>query len=282
MTVENFDSLLDIEVPGDADVDGGLPTDDAQPVAGKPEWLTDDLWDAENNSPIVDKLLDKLQKTDKQAKDLREKLGRRGAPPENYEEYKVDSEGAEWAELVTDDDEVLTEAKKMAQKLGLTQGQFAPLARIVMDSMYKQATAAGEEVPAELSEEEKASLIKAEHAKIGPNAPAVLKAVSEWVKTIEAQGVLSRDDVVTLKDMCVTGEQVRVLNKLRSLSGGAPVPMAIVDGVSIQGLPSDQEISDFFRSAEFQSGDKAAHARYHKWMAMRKEAGRPPTLQTRW
>lgn len=281
MTTEAFDSLLELDQPENdgAAEDAGQ---DAGQGAGKPEWLTDDLWDAEKNSPNIDKVLDKLQKSDKQAKDLREKLGRRGAPPENYEEYKVDTEGAEWAELVTDDDEVLVEAKKMAQKLGLTQGQFAPLARIVMDSMYKQAQAAGEQVPASLSEEEQAEMIKAEHAKIGPNAPAVLKAVSEWVKTIEAQGVLSRADVETLRDMSVTGDQVRVLNKLRTLSGGSPVPMAIVDGVSIQGLPSDQEIYDFVKSEEYQRGDKAAHTKYQKWMAMRKEAGRPNTLQTSW
>jgi hypothetical protein len=77
-----------------------------------------------------------------------------------------------------------------------------------------------QENPPELSAEEKEEIRQKEYAKIGANAPQIIKAVETWTRELKAQGQLSEDDIKAIQGMSVTGDQVRVLNKLRALSGG--------------------------------------------------------------
>lgn len=267
----NNDSILDLEGKND-----GVKFKPGE----KPEGLDDALWDAENKTFKGDALYEKLTAAEKQAKDLREKMGRRGAPPEKADDYKFEAPAdAPWKDMVPADDPVLKAAKDVAHKLGLSQGQFGPLVQEVLNAAYKNLEAQEGQEQAEPTEEEKAAFREAEIAKIGPNGPAVVKAVSEFVR--QNIGVhFDEKSVNTIKAMTSTTEGIHLLNQIREMVGsGERIPMGNIDGQAVTGLPSDAEIMSFMGSAEYQKGDAAALQKVDKWMDMRQKAGRPLYLQ---
>jgi len=267
----NNDSILDLEGKND-----GVKFKPGE----KPEGLDDALWDAENKTFKGDAIYEKLTAAEKQAKDLREKMGRRGAPPEKADDYKFEAPAdAPWKDMVPADDPVLKAAKDVAHKLGLSQGQFGPLVQEVLNAAYKNLEAQEGQEQAEPTEEEKAAFREAEISKIGPNGPAVVKAVSEFVR--QNIGVhFDEKSVDTIKAMTSTAEGIHLLNQIREMVGsGERIPMGNIDGQAVTGLPSDAEIMSFMGSAEYQKGDAAALQKVDKWMDMRQKAGRPLYLQ---
>lgn len=267
---DNNDSLLDLNS------DKGTP---AYKPGEKPEGLDDSLWDADNKTFKGDALYEKLTAAEKQAKDLREKMGRRGAPPEKADDYKLEiPDDAPWKESFKEDDPVWKSAKEIAHKYGLSQGQFGPFVKDFLDTAFK-SLAEGEGAQAkEPTAEEIAAAREAEISKVGPNGPAVVKAVSEFVR--QNIGVhFDKDATEFIKVATSTADGVKFLNAVREMVGGERLPMGNIDGQAVTGLPSDAEIMSFMGSPEYQKGDAAALQKVDKWMDMRQKAGRPIYLQ---
>ncbi len=264
------DSLLD--GLGDDGGDAGAKALDFS--KGKPEGFPDELWDADKNQPKADLLYQKMQDAEARAKGLRDKLAKgEGKPPKDAKEYTVDA-GEKGKALVKDDDPLLAEAQKIAHELKIpkeTYGKFmGKLTDFLADHIEKL-----QENPPELTPEQKAEIRQKEYAKIGTNAPQIIKAVETWGRELKAQGQFSEDDLAAFKSMALTGEQVRVLNKLRALAGGGKsLPMDF----SGDGLPSDSEISDMIVKAH-KSGDAAEAAKVEEILNKRRQAGRPERLQ---
>lgn len=242
----------------------------------KPEGLDDSLWDAEAKTFKADALFEKLTGAEKIAKDLREKMGRKGAPPEKADDYKFDLDDVPFKDALKADDPVLKKAKEVAHKLGIPQSQFGPLVKEVLGAAYE---AMGQE--SEITEptaEEKEAFRNAEIEKIGPNGPAVIRAVSEFVR--QNIGVhFDERSVETVKALTSTADGIHFMNQMREMLGGERLNMAALDGAAITGLPSDAEIFAFMKTPEFEKGDPTAHAKYDNWLTMRTKAGRPTALQ---
>jgi hypothetical protein len=266
----NSDSLLD-GVEGD---EGG----DAQPVdfsKGKPEGFPDDAWDAKENKPKADVLFNQLKAAEKRAADLRAKLGKGDhKPPKEAKEYtfKPTEKGAKaFKDGDMSKDPVVAAVAPIALKHGLSKEQYAGFMADMTDVLVDMAEKSGSESPAELSDEEKAEIRKAEYAKIGTNAVQVIKSVESWGRELKASGQFSEAELAAFKSMAMTGEQVRVLNKLRAMAGGGnALPMDFSD----DGLPSDNEIAELQAKVKTAEDQRKVDELYDK----RRRAGRPERL----
>jgi len=121
-------------------------------ATGKPEGFPDDFWDAEKNTPAVDKLYKEFQNRDKIAKDLRVKLSRgefTGKAPEDINEYTVEL-SEELKPLIPDGDPLFAAARQAAKDAGLPKEAFgkfmqpivAKLAELQAQQIEKQPTEA--------------------------------------------------------------------------------------------------------------------------------------------
>lgn len=262
----NSGGLLDLSSPVPASKDGD----------GRPDGLDAALWDSESKTFNGQALYERLTASEKQSRDLREKMGRRGAPPEKSDDYKVDVPAdSPWT--LEPNDPLLKAAKDIAYKYGLSQGQFGPFVKEFLDASQKINGEMAEIVP---TDEEIAAAKQAEISRIGPNGAAVIKAVSEFVR--QNIGVhFDSNSLETIKSITATAEGVHFMNQVREMLGGSErIPMGRVDGQEVSGLPSDAEIMSFIGSAEYQKGDAAAQQKVERWLDMRQKAGRPAYLQT--
>lgn len=262
------DSLLD---GVDGDDDGGEVT--ALDFSnGKPEGFPDELWDSEKNAPKADGLYKKWQEAENRAKGLRDKLARgEGKPPKEAKDYTVDA-GDKGKALLKADDPLIAEAQKIAHELKIPKETYGKFMGKLTDFLADHIEKMQEQGPAELSEDQKAEIRKAEYAKIGTNAVQVIKAVESWGRELKASGQFSEVELEAFKSMAMTGEQVRVLNKLRAMAGGGnALPMDFSD----DGLPSDDEIAELQAKVKTQEDQRKVDELYDK----RRRAGRPDKLQ---
>lgn len=266
------DSLLD---GVDANEGGG----DGQPVdfsKGKPEGFPDDAWDTKENKPKADVLFNQLKAAEKRAADLRAKLGKGDhKAPKDAKEYtfKPTEKGAKaFKDGDISKDPVVAAVAPIALKHGLSKEQYAGFMADMTDVLVDMAEKSSKEAPAELSDEEKAEIKKAEYAKIGTNAVQIIKAVESWGRELKATGQFSEGDLSAFKSMAMNGEQVRVLNKLRALAGGGnSLPMDFSD----DGLLSDNEIAELQAKVKTPEDQRKVDELYDK----RRRAGRPEKLQ---
>lgn len=272
-TESRGESLLEnIDGDGAKEGYGQAPIDFAK---GKPEGFPDDAWDAEKKAPKADVLFTELQKAQKMAADLRAKMGKgdHKAPkdPSGYQ-FKASEKAAKYIKA---DDPIVAAAAKAAHKYGLSAEKYSGFMTDMADAIADLTEASLADATRELTPEEKKEIRDAEYAKIGGNAPQIVKAVESWGRELKAQGILSEDEVDAFKSMAVTGEQVRVLNKLRSIAGGGNIiPMDVGD----DSLPSDREIADMLDKAA-QKKDEAEYRRIEeKYYPLRKKAGRGDKL----
>jgi len=241
---------------------------------GKPEGFPDEAWDEEAKGPKSDVLYQTRQAAEKMAKDLRAKMGKgdHKAPKEAKEYVFKPSEKAE--KIIPKDDPFVAAAAPIALKHGLSKEQFTGFMTEMADSLADLTEKMQKEAPTELTPEQKAEIRKVEYEKIGTNAIGVIKAVESWGRELKATGQFSEEDMNAFKSMAVTGEQVRVLNKLRSIAGGGnSLPMDTSD----DGLPSDDEIAQMQVNVKNQVDQDKVDKLYEK----RRQAGRPERLQIR-
>lgn len=243
----------------------------------KPEGLPDELWDEENQTFKGEDLFTRWQQAEDRAKGLRAKLSRgEGKPPKSTEGYTLDMTDEEQellANVIQDDDPVIHKLKEVCLENKVSNQVYQSIVKDVgaFLGQHAQEIASGEH----LSEEQRAELRQAEYKKIGPNAPAVVRAVTGWGRELYNQGVISEDDMKTVMSIGSSGEGVRFLNIMRQMTGGDDIP---VSSTLNDGLPSDAEIFDMMKSQKYMDGDAETHARVDDLLNKRIQAGRPERL----
>lgn len=240
----------------------------------KPEGLAEDFWDAEKKTIKVDDLHRKYLEAETRAKGLRDKLAKgEQKPPKDIKEYIVEASDKGKA-ILKDDDPLVEGGRKIAQELGMSKEMFAKFMGKMTDIVAENFEKFGQ--PKDPDPVDIKARQEVEFAKIGGNGKAVAKAVLSWANGLMQSGQLSETEFKTFQGFAQTGEDIRVLNKLRVLATGkADIPM----DAQTDGLPSDAEIAKMFVTPEYKSGDPAYHAKVATLLAQRLEAGRPEKLQ---
>ena len=214
------DSLFDLAEQSDATI---AKDDAGKPV--KPDWINDQFWDAEKGEP-------KLREMATSWADLRGKISRgEHKPPESPDKYAPPAiEGLPAGLIGGKDDTLWPAVTKAAHAAGLTQKQLEAIATPVLAQM---AAAQAEADPARQAEARRAAAA-AELAQLGPNARQVVADTAAWLNGLEANGSLTRDEVLAARGMS-NAAGIRLLGKLRQLTGDKPIPTEAFqeDGMTI-------------------------------------------------
>lgn len=240
------DSLLSATATGSLDF-----------TAGKPADFPDDYWDAEKNTPNVERLYNDFKNRDKIAKDLRVKLSRgefESKPPEDINEYVV-----ELTDAIKADDPLLTAAKQAAKEAGLPKEAFSKFMQPVIAKVLELAQAQS----AEPSEEEIAEIRNAEIAKLGPTGHKIVSAVGAHIDSLTKGGTFSESEASALKASLTNVEVVRAYNKLRMLTGGQDqVPLEMPIDVRASRMDIEQKLGEAMRT-----GNEAEYLKYSSMLA---------------
>lgn len=224
----------------------------------KPEYLSDELWDAEKNEVKVADLMKAYESEQKKAKGLREKLSKGvDKAPEKAEDYAFN----EGVELNEEDALFIKEAAKEA---GFTNNQLNRFLEKVLERY-----GINEDI-------DQAEVMREEMKKLGDTAPQILRAVADFKNGLLSQGVINEEQAKTIERMANSAESVEMLNIFRTLIGGESVP---VKSMYSDGLPSDAEIFAMMGTEEYQKGNPEALRKVDELMSKRERAGRPTYLQ---
>jgi len=201
--------------------DGETVSSDAvasEEATEKPEWLPEKF----NSGEDLAKAYSELQKKFSQGKHK---------APEQYDESVFADAG------IPEDDELYSTYKNWAKENGISQSAFDELAGKFI-SMAGEETAA-----AEVS-------YKEEYEKLGNNADAVIKSMTDWASSLVRKGVWSQDDFDEFKIMGGTAQGLRALQKVRSYYGDKQIP---VDVAPLAGAPSKEELMAMVGKPEYQT-----------------------------
>ncbi len=185
---------------------------------GKPEWLPEKF----NTGEDLAKAYSELQKKFSQGKHK---------APEEYDESVFAEAG------IPEDDELYTAYKDWAKENGISQSAFEELAGKFISMAGDEAEAA------DIS-------YKEEYEKLGNNADAIIKSMSDWASGLVRKGVWSEDDFEEFKIMGGTAQGMRALQKVRSYYGDKAIP---VDVAPLAGAPSKDELMAMVGKPEYQT-----------------------------
>lgn len=192
---------------------------------GIPDDVPEEFWDDEKNTINHDKVFEDWKQKSKIAKDLRSKLGRgEQKTPESAEDYKITFEGLEQEKVseINMDGDAVEALNKIAHAEGFSQDQYDRFMSKAIPAIHELAKQKiGQEGEAkELSAEEVAAQSKAfyeaQREKLGPAPERVLSAVSNFMKPIEAEGVLSESAKQLYNEFVSHADGVQILNALRA------------------------------------------------------------------
>lgn len=188
----------------------------------RPEWFPEKFWSDEDGPDLenLTKSYNELQKKFSQGKHK---------APEKYDTSVLTEAN------IPEDDELASTYTEWAQKHGISQDAFEELAAQFVNM-------AGEEANLEkVSYDE-------ELKKLGPNADATIKSMTEWAQGLVRKGVWGEDDFEEFKIMGGTAQGLRALQKVRSFYGDQPIP---VDVGPAEGLPSKDELTAMVGKPEY-------------------------------
>jgi len=184
--------------------------------AERPEWLPEKFKTGED----LAKGYAELQKKFSQ--------GKHKAP----EEYDVSA----FADAnIPEDDELFNTYKDWAKENGISQNAFEELASKFVEMAGAEADMA------EVSYQE-------EYKKLGNNADAIIKSMTEWGQSLVRKGVWGQDDFEEFKIMGGTAQGIRALQKIRSYYGDRSIP---IDVAQPEGAPSRDELTAMVAKPEY-------------------------------
>jgi hypothetical protein len=214
----------------------------------KPDNIPIEFWDEEKGTYNHNEILKALEEEKKKALSLRQKLSKGfHNVPETPDHYEI--EGIPEDSGVND--EQINEFKKIAHKNGLTQEQFNSLLKDFSETFQPD-----ENDTKAMSEEFATKIYQEEMAKLGNDAQNYINTIRGWGKSLVKTGALTQEDYKTLTGMAVTANEVKLLDKLRQVSG------------YIRSVPSFEGDSD--------SGDLKAEA---DRLMSHPDYGRDPVMQ---
>ena len=188
----------------------------------RPDWYPEKFWN-EDEGPDLENLV-------KSYNELQKKFsqGKHKAP----EEYDV---SAFQEANIPEDDELFNTYKDWAKQNGISQAAFEELASKFVDMAGNEAQ------QAEVSYQE-------EYKKLGNNADAIIKSMSEWGQSLVRKGVWGNDDFEEFKIMGGTAQGIRALQKIRSYYGDRSIPIEVGQP---EGAPSKEELTAMVGKPEY-------------------------------
>lgn len=239
----------------------------------KPESLDGKYWDEEKKVIKVDEMHRALTEAESRAKGLRDKLAKGvNKAPADIKEYTIEP-GEKGKSLIKDGDPLIDAGKNIAKECGMPKEMFAKFMGKMADFLGEMSSKKLE--PVQLSKEEMKAQLDVELSKVGENGLAITRAVNSWGKSLYESGQMSEKDYKIFQRFAQDGDDIRVLNKLRTIATGkSDIPM----DAQIDGLPSDAEISEMVNKAYTSRDEKKIRA-VTELLNKRREAGRPELLQ---
>lgn len=211
-----------------------VANEDEEVEFAKPEWYPDKFWN-DDDGPDLENLVKSYNELQKKFSQGKHKA------PEAYDD-KLFKDAS-----IPDDDPLLSTYRDWAKENGISQSAFDELANSFI-SMAQQ-----EEEGAEISYQE-------ELTKLGPNADATIKSMTDWAQGLVRKGVWSEGDFEEFKIMGGTAQGLKALQKVRSYYGDRPIP---VDMTPVDGAPSKEELNAMVGKPEYQT-DPAFRAKVEK------------------
>ena len=222
--------------------DDTQPSVDSQTVAkegeetefSRPDWYPEKFWN-DDEGPDLENLVKSYNELQKKFSQGKHKA------PESYDEAVLREGG------VPEDDELAVAYRDWAKQYGIPQAAFDELAS-------KFVSIAGQN-----AELEQVSF-QEEYKRLGPNADAVIKSMTEWAQGLVRKGIWGQDDFEEFKIMGGTAQGLRALQKIRSYYGDRSIP---VDVGQPEGLPSKEELMAMVGKPEY-SSDPAYRSKVEK------------------
>jgi len=228
------ESISHVEPTGEQPQQAAPQEDKPEEELTRPDWYPEKFWD-EKEGPDLENLSKAYNELLKKFSQGKHKV------PENYDD-KIFRDAN-----VPEDDELYNTYKTWAKENGVSQSAFEELASKFIEMSKGQA------------EQMKVSY-QEEHKKLGPNADATIKSMTEWAQGLVRKGVWGQDDFEEFKIMGGTADGLRALQKIRSYYGDQTVP---VDIGPPAGAPSKDELLAMVGKPEY-SSDPAYRAKVEK------------------
>jgi len=194
----------------------------------RPEWLPEKFNTAEDLANAYSELQKKFSQ------------GKHKAPDE-YDQSVFTQAG------IPEDDELYSTYRDWAKDNGISQDAFDQLAGKFIE------LAGSEAEQAEISYQE-------EYKKLGANADATIKSMTQWAQSLVNKGVWGQDDFEEFKIMGGTAQGIKALQKIRSYYGDRPIP---IDVGPVDGAPSKDELQSMISKPEYQT-DPAFRAKVER------------------
>lgn len=148
---------------------------------------------------------------------------------------------------IPEDDELFNTYRDWAKENGISQDAFEQLAGKFIEMAGSEAE------QAEISYQE-------EYKKLGNNADAVIKSMTDWASSLVRKGVWGQDDFEEFKIMGGTAQGLRALQKIRSYYGDQAIPVSVAQP---EGLPSKDELQAMVGKPEYNT-DPSYRAKVEK------------------
>lgn len=161
---------------------------------------------------------DTIDKVHKAYLGARRKVGQKEKPPGKPEAYKLDLDEDLAGKLGIEDvesDQAVAAARKVAHEMGMTQSAFNEFI-----GGFMQAALEGGLIPEPMDLDKEAEILGGMEA-----AKSIATGVMHWGRSLVAKGVLSKEDMEEFELMGGTARGVRILSKLREMSGEKPLPV---------------------------------------------------------
>jgi hypothetical protein len=185
---------------------------DGKPV--KPDYITDQFWNAEKGE--VD-----LAALAKSQRDLRAQVSRgEGKLPETPEAYTIPTIEGVPPDLVKADEPLLVATRAAAHAAGITDGQMQAVMKPYLIALAK---AQGQAADPEAAKAAHKAALAEELGKLGPNGRQLVQDVGGRIAGMEARGALSGEEAQALKALG-TAAGVRALAKLLEATGAPSIP----------------------------------------------------------
>lgn len=199
-----------------------VTAEEVEKALEKPDYILDKHWDTKTGI--------KIEELANSHNELLKKMSMGGhKAPKEYDMGVFDD--------IDPEDELALGFVDWAEKNKPSQEAFDGLV-----NMFKEHAAQAEEA-------EKID-VASETEKLGPNAEAIITANHAWIKGQVAKGIFGPADVEELEILGATANGLRVLNKLRSMTGEQSIP---VSPVQVEGISSKEDLYDMVKDPRYKT-----------------------------
>lgn len=228
---------------------------------GRPEAFPEEFWDAEKNTPNIDKLYKSYDANTKRMEGLRAKLSKgefEGKAPDDPKEYTLELTD-ELKAMVPDDDPIVDVLRKSAKEAGLPKEAFNKMLMPAIQELAKiKGEATKEPSPEDIEAEREAKI-----AELGPSGSKLVSAIGAFIDSKQATGFFSEAEAKAAKDMVYDANSAKVMNKLRlSMGDKDQVPIDIPLDAKASRMDIEQKMA-----AAMVSGNEADYLKYSNMLS---------------